>query len=207
MSLNFGVRLDATTPPCVLSVNEACTKSSFHDAICTTVKSKAIVCDVVWFLSSLRSENVTVKGLEYRGYSELARVIAEKQLRAVWKVYEATGTIWEVYAPDIFMPATTAVHTELCRPNFVGWSGLMPISMLIENVLGFSVLEDAKGVFWTVLRRSRHGIENLRFGRIVASLLCEGDSVCVVSNGSFTLWLNGVKCEIRKGKQYFEVPR
>ncbi len=150
---------------------------------------------------------MTVKGLEYRGYSELARAIAEKQLRAVWKVYEATGTIWEVYAPDIFMPATTAVHTELCRPNFVGWSGLMPISMLIENVLGFSVLEDAKGVSWTVSRRSRHGIENLRFGRIVASLLCKGDSVCVVSNGSFTLWLNGVKCEIRKGKQYFEVPR
>ena len=60
--MNQDVRLDATTPPCVLSVNETCTKSSFHDAICTTVKSKAIVCDVVWFLSSLRSENVTVKG-------------------------------------------------------------------------------------------------------------------------------------------------
>ena len=148
-----------------------------------------------------------MKGLEYRGYPELARAIAEKQLCAVWKVYETTGTIWEVYAPDIFMPATTAVHTELCRPNFVGWSGLMPISMLIENVLGISVLEDAKGVSWTVSRRSRHGIENLRFGLISASLVCEGDSVCVVSDGNFTLWLNGAKCEIRKGEQSFEVPR
>jgi len=61
----------------------------------------------------------------------------------------------------------------MCKPNFVGWSGLVPISMLIENVIGLEANTIENKLSWHLQRQDRNGIENLRFGKIITSLICE----------------------------------
>lgn len=82
------------------------------------------------------------------------------------KVYKRTGTIWENYSPDVVRRGIQS------QPNFVGWSGCGPITLLIENVIG--IIPDAANntVRWTISRKDRHGLKNLHFGNTIASLEC-----------------------------------
>lgn len=57
------------------------------------------------------------------------------------------------------------------KPDFVGWSGLGPIELLIEDLLGIQANGLEKRLDWRLCRADRHGIENLRFGGITASLV------------------------------------
>lgn len=66
----------------------------------------------------------------------MANELVEKYLNAISEVYGKTHTLWEVYSPDMYIPATNASGIHMVQPDFVGWTGLAPISMLIENVLG-----------------------------------------------------------------------
>ena len=142
---------------------------------------------------------MTVKGLQGCGYEELASDIARKNLTAMYKVYESTGTIWELYSPDMYMPATDATGVYMVKPDFVGWSGLIPISMFIENVIGINADAVANSVVWRSTSSQRHGIEGLRFGDTVTSLVREGNRVDIVSNAAYTLVLNGKKYSIVEG--------
>jgi len=54
----------------------------------------------------------------------------------------------------------------------VGWTGCGPIELLIENILGFRPNGAENSLVWQSTRIERHGIENLRFGDIVISLIC-----------------------------------
>ena len=76
------------------------------------------------------TDMMVIKGLENYGYDELAREIALKHLALVANVFEETGTIWENYAPDADEPGKPA------RPDFVGWSGLAPIGLLLQYEIG-----------------------------------------------------------------------
>ena len=144
---------------------------------------------------------MTVKGLENYGYSELASLIARKNMTAMYKVYRATGTIWELYSPDIYMPATNETGIEMVKPNFVGWSGLIPISLFIENIIGIKADATISTLFWDSNSSATHGVRGLRFGNIVTSLVREGDCVSVESNSAYTLMINERKFEISAGKQ------
>jgi len=112
-----------------------------------------------------------LRGLAGSGHGDLARTIAENHLDHVAKVFAAPpegqpNTIWECYAPELARPASTDPDRPetLSRQDFVGWSGLGPIAMLIENVLGFTV-DGADGrVTWDLTRTDRHGIERLPVG-------------------------------------------
>jgi hypothetical protein len=73
-------------------------------------------------------------------------------------------TIWECYAPDAQSPATRWDNTYYSRQDFVGWSGLGPIALLIEDILGFQVLGREGKIIWTATRTDRHGISNLQLG-------------------------------------------
>lgn len=148
---------------------------------------------------------MTVKGLQEKGYHHLAQRIAEKQLDAFWRVYESTGTIWEVYAPDIYMPATTALHNELCRPNFVGWAGVVPISMLIEHVIGITVDGSTNTVTWNTTRETNHGVEDLYFVQNKVSLLREGDLIEIKATSPFKLVFNGTAYQVKSGTSQIKI--
>ncbi len=148
---------------------------------------------------------MTVKGLQKNGYEELASIIARRNMTAMYKVYESTGTIWELYSPDMYMPATDATGVYMVKPDFVGWSGLIPISMFIENIIGINADASANCIVWRSTGSERHGVEGLRFGNVITSLIREGNRVDVSSNAEYTLSLNGKEYKIFEGKQSFEI--
>lgn len=72
---------------------------------------------------------MVLKGLTENGEDDLARDLASKVYRSVATVFEATGTFWENYAPDLVsygMPA---------KKDFCGWTALIPIAIYKEYIL------------------------------------------------------------------------
>ena len=71
---------------------------------------------------------MVIKGLTASGKNELAQDLAEITYARVAEVFEATGTFWENYAPDLIsygMPA---------KKDFCGWTGLVPIALYKEYI-------------------------------------------------------------------------
>ena len=71
---------------------------------------------------------MVLKGLTANGKHELAKDLAEKTYAGVAQVFEATGTFWENYAPDLIsygMPS---------KKDFCGWTGLVPIAIYKEYI-------------------------------------------------------------------------
>ena len=71
---------------------------------------------------------MVLKGLTAAGKDDLARELARITYANVAEVYEATGTFWENYAPDLVsygMPS---------RKDFCGWSALFPIAVYREYI-------------------------------------------------------------------------
>ncbi|MCM8815378.1 MAG: hypothetical protein NC931_05300, partial [Candidatus Omnitrophica bacterium] len=82
---------------------------------------------------------MVTSGLKKRKRPFIARKIAFSHIEAMLRVFndKTYSGIWEAYSPEFFMPATVE-GGKLVRNRFVGWSGLGPIAMLIENILGFT---------------------------------------------------------------------
>lgn len=115
-------------------------------------------------------------------------------------------TIWECYAPDSAMPATIAESMDLVRRDFCGWSALGPISVYIEDVIGFHTVNAFEGlVEWQKPAEFKKllGIKNLRFGEVVTDILAEGDCCRVKSNRPYTLKINGKAFPVEEGEQTF----
>ena len=71
---------------------------------------------------------MVIKGLSASGQKDLAQELAEITYFRVGEVFEATGTFWENYAPDLIsygMPA---------KRDFCGWTGLVPIALYKEYI-------------------------------------------------------------------------
>ncbi|NNK53978.1 MAG: hypothetical protein HKO97_05385 [Flavobacteriaceae bacterium] len=71
---------------------------------------------------------MVLKGLSENGEDDLAKDLATKVYRNVATVFEATGTFWENYAPDLVsygMPA---------KKDFCGWTALIPIAVYKEYI-------------------------------------------------------------------------
>jgi hypothetical protein len=84
-------------------------------------------------------------------------------------------TLWECYSPELNEPATRWDNTFYSRQDFVGWTGLAPISLLIENVLGFDIIGSENRIRWTIKRTDRHGINNIQLCDQKVSLIYETD--------------------------------
>ena len=107
-------------------------------------------------------------GLTANGCHDLAYQLAEKFLKNVVDVYNETGTLWENYAPDF------AERGNMSRPNFVGWTGLAPISVFFEYIIGIKAQVSENRIVWHVNRTERHGIEKYPFGNDhLIDLVCE----------------------------------
>jgi glycogen debranching enzyme len=107
-------------------------------------------------------------------------------------------TIWECYNPEKPEPARHG--KEYVRADFCGWSALGPISLFIENILGFyEVNALTNTVKWNLNLNTRHGIKGLKFGSTECNIIYNENVINVESNKDFFLYVNGKKFNISKG--------
>jgi hypothetical protein len=120
--------------------------------------------------SSVRAPNtyMVLKGLTVAGKAELAFEIACNHHRRVMEVFEKTGTFWESYPPE---PIKLGPHTE---SDFIGWTGLTPITVLLEYRFGLRPIDPLAGrLLWDIRLLDEIGVDNYPLGpNAVLSLRC-----------------------------------
>lgn len=135
------------------------------------------------------TDKMVVAGLEKYGYTDLAAEIALNHLECIVDVFKETGTVWENYAPSHVAPGKPA------RTDFVGWTGIAPISFFIEYAIGIKADAPANEITWHIRSPERVGIERFWFGGKTVSLVCEepatdgSRSITVKSDGTFQLMI------------------
>ena len=140
---------------------------------------------------------MVLKGLEKYGYDKLAHEIASDYLNNVVKVFNERGTLFENYSPE-------RAEKGDARADFVGWTGLAPISIMFEYVFGIRSDAQNQKITWHVNLTERHGIEGLMLGDTKVDLVCEARAsadekpvISVKSTSDITVevvWSD--KCEI-----------
>lgn len=134
---------------------------------------------------------MVLTGLRKQGYEELAFELAVKHYKHIHEVFKKEGTFFEYYSPE------SMEEGFLARKNFVGWTGLPPIAVFIEFILGISSSYVDGQVTWNINQTDRHGIERYPFGKDGSlSLVCKKRALAsaaveveVTSDESFTLTL------------------
>ncbi|MBQ9132292.1 MAG: hypothetical protein IJX62_07470 [Clostridia bacterium] len=150
-----------------------------------------------------------LKGIERYGYYGEAHDAAKKILDHMLKTYTEylPHTIWECYSPQAPEPSIDA-NGELVRPDFCGWSALGPISMYIEQVIGFHTVNAFERVVeWHKPEEFKKalGVQNLRFADVVTDIVAQGNVCRVMANQPYTLKINGKAFPILAGEQTFEI--
>ncbi len=114
------------------------------------------------------------RGLVVAGYGDLAHDIACRYLGVLAQTYATVEphALWEAYSPEESKPGLEAYTEKRVRPDYVGWTGLGPIAMLIENVLGLEVCAPERRVTWDIRLLEQHGIRNLSIGDGKIDLVC-----------------------------------
>jgi hypothetical protein len=106
------------------------------------------------------------------------------------KSFEATESIWEHFAPD-------AGGEGRGRHDFVGWTGITPVAVLFEYVLGLRSEALRDELVWDVRRTDEHGAYRYPFGKAgKLDLVCDArgsvndrPNVRIASNVPFKLRL------------------
>jgi glycogen debranching enzyme len=113
---------------------------------------------------------MVLRGLTEHGHDALANAIAENHFSNVVASFEKTGSIWEHHAPDT--PAAGRGRTDFC-----GWTGITPIAILLEYVLGLRPDPLTGTLTWDVRRLDEHGVSRYPFGADgTLDLFCEARS-------------------------------
>lgn len=155
---------------------------------------------------------MSTKALEAYGYYDIAYENSCKlltQMNETYRTFEP-ATIWECYSPSAPRPSQRQYkdRRELVRQDFCGWSALGPISLFIENVLGFYNIDATKRlVEWHKKGQGEQGLRNLRFGDIITDIVAQDQHVQVKSNKAYILVINNVKYKIKPGEQTFDMKR
>ena len=118
-----------------------------------------------------------LKGLDRYGEFSLSHKTAVKFLDAVVSVFERDATVYENYAPEFAENGLPIKGDPSCK-DFVGWTGLVPISIMFEYVFGIKPDAANKKIVWDVNLLEKHGIEKYPFG----------------NDGELTLICNARKC-------------
>ncbi len=111
-------------------------------------------CGSIW----APTNHMVLCGLRRYGYEAMAHEIAVTALDHVVKVFEETGTLWENYAPEM------AGRGSSSSPNFVGWSGIFPITSLFEYVFGIEARAEQRELVWNIRLTEEFGVRQLPFG-------------------------------------------
>jgi hypothetical protein len=102
---------------------------------------------------------MVIAGLRQNNQHALAFDLARKHHQQVLQVFKDTGTFWEYYAPETTAPGL------LARPDFIGWTGLVPISVLFEGIFGIRSSIQSNTLNWDVRLLEEHGIERYPIGK------------------------------------------
>jgi glycogen debranching enzyme len=105
---------------------------------------------------------MVLRGLTEVGRDALAHEIGRNHLDNVVAVFEKTGTVHENYAPESAAPGAPS------KPDFVGWTGLPPIAVLLEYVFGLRPDASARRLLWDVRLTDAHGVRGYPLGRDVS---------------------------------------
>ncbi len=114
------------------------------------------------------------------GEHKLAFDISQKMFNLVSQVYQNTQTIWEAYAPEFVSGSprfASGIKGEPVRRDFIGWSGLYPTTIFMEEILGINVNSFNKTVTWKLFLEGDHGIKNLSIGTGKLDLFRQGNLV------------------------------
>ena len=127
------------------------------------------------------------RGLRANGYRELAHEIAKKHLNCMAAVLknDKEKTIWECYSPAYDKPSTDKYGLPV-RKDFVGWGGLGPLVMLVEDIIGLDIDALDKKVVWHLSEGGRQGVKEIPFNGGKISLEAN-----VISDGAFTVKTSG----------------
>lgn len=170
-----------------------------------------------WLGSSWHPTNfVLLCAMCQNGYVKEARAAALQILHGMQAVYENAdfGGIWEAYSPEEYKPATLE-NGGLCQPEFVGWGGLMPITALIEIVVGINCNAPQNAITFRLLSEGDSGVENLHLGGQTVSVCCRGydaetksGTLCVRAEKPFSLTVetqNGKTATLQIAPGYTEI--
>lgn len=124
-----------------------------------------------------------IKGLEKYGYYDKANEYSTCYLEVMKKIFKETGTVWENYAPESIEPG------NISKPDFVGWTGLGPIALLTEDIIGIHTDALQQKIFWNITRNDKHGVKNLMLGdnRITLIFIPEKQHVQIKASNAFIL--------------------
>lgn len=116
------------------------------------------------------------RGMAQNGRTDVAHQVAVRYLDALARTYAAIEphTLWECYSPEEDLPGLAAYTGKRVKPDFVGWTGLGPIAMLVENIIGLDLDVPNRRVRWSINLLEEHGVENLLVGSSGrASFICK----------------------------------
>lgn len=99
---------------------------------------------------------MVLRGLTQAGKHDLAHAIALNHLDNVITAFKKQGTFFENYAPES--------AKGMFRKDFVGWTGLPPITVLFEYVFGLRPDVPSGKLVWDVRLLDAHGVSRYPFG-------------------------------------------
>lgn len=119
---------------------------------------------------------MVIKGLEKYNRWDLAR---ECTIRHLYYVLDALspngehnkGCLWEAYLPEKEGPATWLGNENFPRKQYLPYTGLSTITLMIENVIGLAISLPRKTVDWIIPNLEVMGIENLSLKRNLITIL------------------------------------
>ena len=146
---------------------------------------------------------MTLRGLDRYGKYDLSHSIGLNYVKNVVSVFNRTGTVFENYAPFPDENGNPRKGNP-ARGDFVGWTGLVPISVLFEYVFGIKPDAENNTVRWHTELTEKHGVKRYPIGKdTTLDLVCEAREsdrdepiVHVKSNRNITvqvIWDGGKK--------------
>lgn len=106
---------------------------------------------------------MVLKGLDRYDYFDLSHEIGKEHLDAVVDVFRRTNTLYENYSPELIFEGRPDKGYP-AKADFVGWTGLVPISVLFEYVFGIKPNAETNTLTWHISLLEEHGIEKYPFG-------------------------------------------
>ncbi len=148
------------------------------------------------------------RGLMLEGRGETAHSIACRYLDALARTFRKVKphTLWESYSPEEDKPGITPYTRRLVKPHFVGWTGIGPTAMFIENIIGLDLNAPKKTITWDVRLVAEHGVRRMPLPGGAVNLSCAARAsmakparISVEAAASFTL-------VVRRGKATRRIP-
>jgi hypothetical protein len=116
-----------------------------------------------------------LKGLDAYGEFDKAHAIGKNYVDAMVQVYNESNTVFENYSSGY--KNGKPIKGDPAKADFVGWSGIGPISVLFEYVFGIKPHAEQNRILWDVELLEKHGVEKYPFGKNgELTLVCEARS-------------------------------